>query len=105
MGSSNTYLVRNSHISVIYNQNLPFGINDLITKDEFMLEDQDCIILASDGINDNITDSEMEQAILLSLHKNPQEMAYDILNKIIMKEKKALDDMSIVVLKVEKCAA
>lgn len=105
MGSSNTYLVRNSHISVIYNQNLPFGINDLITKDEFMLEDQDCIILASDGINDNITDSEMEQAILLSLHKSPQEMAYDILNKIIMKEKKALDDMSIVVLKIEKCAA
>ncbi len=102
MGSSNTFLVRNSSINVLYNENLPFGINDLIVKNQIQVEDKDCIILASDGICDHISESELEKCILLSLHKNAQEIAYDILNKLIHTNNKALDDMSIVVLQIEK---
>ena len=102
MGSSNTYLIRDANISVIYNQNLPFGINDLIIKNELVLKDKDCIILASDGIVDNICENDLKEVILLSLHKDPKEIALDIINKIISNKKKALDDMSIIVLKIEK---
>lgn len=102
MGSSNTYLYRNGELSIIYNQNLPFGISDLITKNELTLNDDDCIILASDGICDHIKDLDLERKLSTIIHMDPKQIAFEIINSIVSSYGCAPDDMSIIVLKIEK---
>ena len=102
MGSSNTYHITDNQIKTIFNENLPFGISDLIKYEKIKLKPNDVIIISSDGIIDNIEKEEMEQFLLYTRFNHPQKVAYEVLNYILNKNNKIKDDMSIIVLKVEK---
>lgn len=101
LGSSTTYIIREDKIIPIYNNNLPFGINDLITREEYLLKKDDLIILISDGITDYISETKL-QKLLLSLKKeNPHKIVYDVLQGIYHENNNKInDDMTCIALKI-----
>ena len=102
LGSSTTYISRGDKIIPIYNNNLPFGISDLITKDEFSAEDGDLIILVSDGINDYIEEKSLIKYIETIKDEPPHKIVYDILQKIYYENKSQIkDDMSCIAVKIK----
>ena len=102
LGSSTTYLSRGDKIIPIYNNNLPFGINDLITKEEFQLNDEDLIVLVSDGVNDYIDEESLTKYIQTIKHELPHKIVYEILQKIYHENKNTIkDDMSCVAIKIK----
>ena len=103
MGSSTTYISRGDKIVPIYNNNLPFGISDLITKEEYSISDGDLIILVSDGINDYISEDILIKYIETLKSEAPHKIVYEILQKIYYENGNQIkDDMSCVVLKLKK---
>jgi stage II sporulation protein E len=102
LGSSTTYISRGNKIVPIYNNNLPFGISDLIIKEQYKLEDDDLIILVSDGITDYINETVLINFIETLKSESPHKIVYEILQKIYYdNNKKSLDDMSCLVLKIK----
>jgi len=104
MGSSTTYILRDDIIIPIYNNNLPFGINDLITKEQYILKENDLIILVSDGVNDYIDEAKLISFIEKLKDESPHRIVYEILQKIYYENGKQIkDDMSCIVLKMKNC--
>lgn len=101
MGSSDSFIYTNSELEVINNKNLPFGIDDLISENNFALKNNDLILLMSDGLRDNITNNELINIITTSLDEHPQKISYNILNHIVQ-ENKMTDDMSLITIKIVK---
>lgn len=102
LGSSTTYISRGDKIIPIYNNNLPFGINDLITKEEFQLIDDDLIVLVSDGVNDYINESTLTKYIETLKHEQPHKIVYEILQRIYHENKNTIkDDMSCIAIKIK----
>lgn len=101
LGSSTTYLIKSDKVMPIYNNNLPFGITDLITKEQYILEDNDLIVLVSDGINDYIDEKKLI-VFLDSLKKEtPHKIVYEVLQRIYYENKNQVnDDMSCIAIKV-----
>lgn len=101
LGSSTTYISRGNKIIPIYNNNLPFGLSDLITKEEFSVSDGDLIILVSDGINDYIDESVLLNYINTIKDESPHKIVYEILQKIYYENGNQIkDDMSCVAIKL-----
>ena len=101
LGSSTTYLSRSGKIIPIYNNSLPFGISDLITKEQFSISNNDLIILVSDGINDYINEDKLINFIETIKNESPHKIVYEILQKIYYDNGKVIkDDMSCVVIKI-----
>lgn len=102
MGSSTTYILRDEKIVPIYNNNLPFGISDLIIKEEYKLKDNDLIILVSDGVTDYISEEALTDFIERLKNESPHKIVYEILQKIYYENNNQIkDDMSCVVLKLK----
>jgi len=103
MGSTNTYVAQGNEIKTIVNTNLPFGISDLIKYDKLTLHDQDLIVMATDGIIDNLREDLLKETLRISKHKEPQQIVCDILTLITREQNNNIkDDMTIVVLKAEE---
>ena len=103
LGSSTTYISRNGTIIPIYNNNLPFGITDLITKEEYTVLEDDLIILVSDGINDYIDESKLLDFIKTIQKESPHKIVYEILQKIYYENNASInDDMSCIAIKIVK---
>lgn len=103
LGSSTTYISRGSKIIPIYNCNLPFGINDFITKEEYQLVENDLIVLVSDGINDYISENVLCDYIETLRNESPHKIVYEILQKIYYDNgSKINDDMSCIAIKIIK---
>lgn len=101
LGSSTTYISRGNKIIPIYNNNLPFGIDDLISKEEYQLLDGDLIILVSDGINDYIKESDLINYIEKIKNESPHKIVYEILQKIYYDNGNQInDDMSCIAIKI-----
>lgn len=104
MGSSTTYILRDDKVVPIYNNNLPFGIGDLIIKEEFNLKEDDLIILVSDGVTDYINEDLLIDFIEKIKNESPHKIVYEILQKIYYENGNQIkDDMSCVVLKLKLC--
>lgn len=102
LGSSTTYISRGDKIIPIYNNNLPFGINDLITKEQFTISNDDLIILVSDGISDYIDESKLISFIETIKNESPHKIVFEILQKIYYENGKVInDDMSCIVVKIQ----
>ena len=102
LGSSTTYISRGNKIIPIYNNNLPFGISDLITKEEYSITDGDLIILVSDGINDYIEENVLIKYIETIKDESPHKIVYEILQKIYYENGNQIkDDMSCVAIKIK----
>lgn len=102
MGSSTTFILRDNKVVPIYNNNLPFGVSDLIIKEEYELKNDDLIILVSDGVTDYINEEKLINYIEKLKNESPHKIVYDILQKIYYENGNQIkDDMSCVVLKLK----
>ena len=102
LGSSTTYISRGDKIIPIYNNNLPFGIGDLITKEEFSVCDGDLVILVSDGVNDYIDESVLINYIEVLKNETAHKIVFEILQKIYHENKGEIkDDMSCIAIKIK----
>lgn len=102
LGSSTTYISRGDKIIPIYNNNLPFGISELITNEEFNVCDNDLIVLVSDGVNDYINESTLISYIESLKNETPHKIVYEILEKIYHENHGIIkDDMSCIAIKIK----
>ena len=102
-GATKTYIIHNDKsIDIIENETLPFGLNEFVISKKIRLQDNDLVILASDGIFDNIVNiDEFEKFIISNKEIDPQKFAYELLNYSRNAEVISKDDMSIVALKIK----
>lgn len=104
IGSAPSFIIRGNKVIRIDNDNLPIGFTDTIDKVTVELEMDDIIVVVSDGVVDRLNNLNKFESILTKLARNtPVQMAHDII-QIVIKENggKILDDMTAIVLKVEK---
>lgn len=102
MGASTSYLFHiEGTFDKIENGNLPFGIEEIIETQKYTLRDQDLIIMASDGVFENIiNEDDLEIFIKGIVHMDPQKITYEILNYVRKNKVKSQDDMSVIALKI-----
>lgn len=102
-GAALTYIIHNDNsIEKIENEGLPFGLNEIVISKKVKLQNNDLVLLASDGIFDNIIDiKDFEEFILSIKHIEPQKIAYEILNYSRKTDLISKDDMSIIALKIK----
>lgn len=103
MGATTTYIFKkNGTIDKIINKSLPFGIEEEIDNSEYQLEDDDLVLMSSDGIFENLIDTnKLESFIESIIDLPPQKIVYEILNYAINNKVKTKDDMSIIALKIK----
>ena len=103
-GAAVTYIIHEKgDIDKIENESLPFGLNELVISKKLKIANNDLILLASDGIFDNIVDyNDFESFIKNNINLEPQKIAYEILNYARHSELISKDDMSIIALKVKR---
>lgn len=104
MGANTTYIFRqNGNVEKIINKSLPLGIDEEVDQKTYNLEDGDLIIMSSDGVLENLIDNDqLESFIQSSSNLLPQQLVYEILNYTTTHDMKAKDDMTIIVLKIQK---
>ncbi|HHU56161.1 MAG TPA: SpoIIE family protein phosphatase [Acholeplasmataceae bacterium] len=103
-GGTTTYLFhQNGEFEKIENDNLPFGLEEMINVKKMQLKDDDLIIIASDGIFENIIDKrDLEEFINSIRHLEPQKLIYELLNYARYSNVVAKDDMSVIALKIKE---
>lgn len=103
LGATTSYIIKkNGTIEKIINQNLPFGIEDIIDNKELMLEEDDLILMSSDGIFENIVESEDLDIFIKKIRgESPQKIVFEILNYTINNEIKTNDDATLIALKIK----
>lgn len=101
-GATYTYIFhKDGKMERIENENLPFGLNELVITKKVNLCDQDLVIMASDGIFDNIVDvDDFENFIKTIKGLDPQKISYELLNYARHTDLISKDDMSVIALKV-----
>lgn len=104
MGANNTYIFKkNGEIKKIINKSLPLGIDELVDEVTYTLENDDLIIMSSDGVLENLIDNkELEKFIIDSKDLLPQQLVYEILNYTTTHKVKVKDDMTLIILKITK---
>jgi|GEM_PF-1290506 len=101
--NNNPYLKNSRDIEKIINKSLPLGIDEEVDQKTYNLEDGDLIIMSSDGVLENLIDNDqLESFIQSSSNLLPQQLVYEILNYTTTHDMKAKDDMTIIVLKIQK---
>lgn len=91
----------NGSVDKIENGNLPYGLNELIDVKRIKLRQNDIIVMSSDGVFENVSNSkDLEEFILGIRGLDAQKMAYEILNYSRYADVLSKDDMSVIVLKV-----
>ncbi len=104
MASPVTFIVSSEEVKKVESSSLPLGIVDdvgpLVKKE--VISADDYIVVVSDGISDSFEDDEMFKEELLSLNgKNPQELADQLLERALSRNKGyAVDDMTCVIIKI-----
>lgn len=104
MGANTTYIFRkDGSIDKITNRSLPLGIDEEVDQKTYQLEDEDLIIMSSDGVIENLIDNEkLETFIQQSMDLSAKQLVYEILNFTIKNQIKTKDDMTIIVAKIKK---
>ncbi len=102
-GATFTYIIKeNEEMIRIENENLPFGLNELVVTKKLNLDNKDLVIMASDGIFDNIVNvSDFENFILTIKDMDPQKISYELLNYARHTDLISKDDMSVIALKIK----
>lgn len=102
-GATYSYIIHgDGAFERIENEHLPFGLNELVITKKIQLKDEDLILLASDGIFDNVINiSDFEKFILSIRNLEPQKISYELLNYARHTDLISKDDMSVVVLKIK----
>lgn len=106
LGATTTYIFKaNGTIERIINKSLPFGLEEEIDNSEYRLENDDLILMSSDGIFENLIDTNKLETFIEKIHSfPPQKIVYEILNYAISNKVKTKDDMSVIALKIKSVA-
>jgi stage II sporulation protein E len=104
MGAASSYIRGEEGCEIVECNSLPMGILDnakAVTK-KVVLNNQDYIILCSDGINDAFgSDGDFKDFLLSVKGQNPQEYADQILERAVAANSGfAVDDMTVLVVKI-----
>lgn len=99
LGSSKSFIIRDNDIKTISNINAPLGFNEKIEESKITLKINDLIILLSDGLGDI---KDIDEIILRFKNKNINKMVYDIINYSTNKLSLLNDDITLLILKIEK---
>lgn len=102
-GAAYTYIIhQEGNLEKIENDNLPFGLNEMILSKKISLQNNDLVLLASDGIFDNIINMDSFEEFIKSVREfEPQKIAYELLNYARHTDLISKDDMSIIALKIK----
>ena len=103
LGGRESFIVREDNIDIIDGGSLPIGILDEVTPviERKALKSGDFVILATDGVMDNIASDMLVEIIEENLTHNPQILADTIVdNAIRMSNLSKLDDTTCIVLKM-----
>lgn len=100
-GAYNSYHIRNQEIEEISCNSLPVGIvsNISMTSYEMTLQDQDIIIMASDGVGNDFYEI-VSKTLPIIEDKHPQEIATILMDEVL--EHSTLDDISIMAIRIIK---
>jgi len=103
-GATYSYIIHSDNtFEKIENEHLPFGLNEYVSTKKIQLKDQDLVLLASDGIFDNVINLDAFENFILSIKNlEPQKISYELLNYARHTDLIAKDDMSVVVLKIKQ---
>lgn len=101
-GANTTYVFHdNGSIDKVENENLPYGLNEIIDIKRLKLRQNDIIVMSSDGVFENVLNGrDLEDFIMSIRGLDSQKMAYEILNYSRYADVLNKDDMSVIVLKV-----
>lgn len=101
-GANTTYVFHdNGSVDKIENENLPYGLNEIIDIKRLKLRQNDIIVMSSDGVFENVLNGkDLEEFIMSIRGLDSQKMAYEILNYSRYADVLNKDDMSVIVLKV-----
>ncbi len=101
MGATTTYIISKNKITPIYNNNLPFGIDDLVAKEELQLNHNDLIVMISDGVTEHIDEVKLTNYLEEIKNEKPHKIVYDIMQKVYEENNQMIkDDMSILAVKL-----
>ena len=103
MGATSSYVIKkNGTLNKIYNQNLPFGIDDYIENKEILLEEEDLILMSSDGIFENLIEGDELDIFIKKIRGlSPQKIVFEILQYTMNNKIKVKDDATLIALKVK----
>ena len=102
LGAATSYIYgMNGKVRIIENKSLPFGVAETVEGTEVSIKDGDLFIVASDGIFEAIQNKENVEFFINSIkHLSAQSIVYEIVNKVKLCKKITIDDMSIIVMKM-----
>jgi stage II sporulation protein E len=110
VGSASSFIKRGSDISMIKSTSLPIGILNKvdIEPNSLQLQDKDLIIMMTDGVLDSNHHLTIKEEWVLRILKNnlindPQSLAQYILDKAQSENDRLKDDMTVLVIRVDKC--
>ncbi len=109
VGSVSSFIKRGNEVSMVKASTLPVGILNQIEVEPscLQLEDKDIVIMLTDGVLDSKQNLTIKEEWVLQVLKNnlledPQSLAQYILEKA-QKNSKAGDDMTVLVIRIDKC--
>jgi hypothetical protein len=104
MGGCTSYIIhQDGSLEKIINKSLPFGIEELVENYEVPLKDNDVIIMSSDGILENVVDTNRLETFLKSVKDlTPQRIVYELFNFAVKNELKTNDDMTLIALRIKE---
>ena len=103
VGGRESFIVHNDNIEIVDGGSLPIGIIDEVVPiiERKALMSGDFVVLATDGVMDNIASDMLVEIIEENLTHNPQDLADTIVdNALRMSSASTKDDTSCIVLKV-----
>ena len=105
-GATPTFLIRNHQIELINLAQLPVGVmvDQVIDHVTLTLEENDILIMCSDGIVEQYNNiEELKQVILCQVDQTPKVMAKGLLQQTVNKNKgKIKDDMMVLVVQYRR---
>ena len=104
MASPVSFIINENEVKKVESSSLPMGIvSDIkpVVK-KVVISGNDFVVIATDGVSDSFENDEIFKEEIVSIKtKNPQELADQLLEKALSKNKGyAVDDMTILVVKI-----
>ncbi len=101
MGATTTFIIKDNNVIPIFNKNLPFGIDDMVTKEEIVLNTDDLVIMISDGVTEHIDEEKLTNFLYSKKLDKPHQIVYDLMQKVYSENNNVIkDDMSIIALRI-----
>ncbi len=105
-GAAQSYLISDDEITRLQASSLPVGILESFNcyHNKIEVKQNDLIIMITDGISDSIAQDEqksLDKYLQIIKNKNPQSIADAIVNYALRGCEKAIDDMTVLVIKIE----